>query len=484
MVNLFRCVAYIAFMLVCALPALAADRKLNVLLLVSDDQSMQAGCYGTPALKTPAQDAIAARGVRFDNNYCPYPSCSPSRASILTGVYPHQHGITRNVGEFFGANPPLGFDKRYGDLHKIFYVPQEVPTLVEAMNAAGYVTGITHKFHIVPHDKFPFQQWLPHAEADDVKKFIASAGDKPFFLMVNFASPHRPFAKWIKDAPDPVDPTKVTLPGFLPDVPVVRQDYADYLTSVQYTDRRCAEVIEGLDASGAADNTLVIYLGDNGAAYQRGKYSEYDFGLRCPLIIAGPGVREGGRGSAALTNFVDVMPTILDYTGVTPKGEMHGVSLRNVLENKPDAKVHDLTVSEVSFGKALGSYQGRGATDGKFQYIRRRNPNAAHEMCADDYQPKPWGNPVYDATVAAKDRFPEPFNLIDMWQHHAPAEELFDLQKDPWTLHNVAREPAYADDLARMRKLLDQHIDATHDTLMQDPPRVEPKGTPSSPTQS
>ena len=469
-----RFAAVVTLILLVHVAARAAESRPNVLLIVADDQGTQSGCYGTPGVSTPAQDSLAARGVRFANTYCAYPSCSPSRASMLTGLYPHAHGLSRNVGEFFGPTPPPSFDRQYAPIHSVNFVPPTVPTLIETLNAAGYFTGITNKFHIVPHEKFPFTRWLAKAGAEDVQQFIADAQGKPFFLMVNFAAPHRPFSAWTKASERRVDPTRLVLPPFLPDVAVVRQDYADYLTSVEYADKDCAAVLDGLRRARVEDNTLIIYVGDNGPAFQRGKYSEYDFGARCPLIVAGPGVAKPGRASKAVTSFVDLMPTILDYAAAKPAAPMHGVSLRALLENRPDARAHDLVVSEVSFGKSPESYQGRASTDGRFQYIRRRNPDAAHQMCDDDYWVKSWGNPTFEATVAAKETSPLPFALIDLWMHHAPKEELFDLSTDPYTVKDIAGDPAYAADLARLRKLMDAHIEATDDKLMREPPATQP----------
>jgi len=442
-------------------------RRPNILAIVTDDQGAQMGGVGTKGLATPHMDALAARGVLFQHHYCPFPSCSPARASIFTGLYPHAHGMTANVHEFFGPAPPKRWLARTAPRNRLYKLRPGIPTLIELLARAGYRTGITSKLHVVPHERLPFDGWVRGNRGTDVLEFVRGCGKRPFVLMQNIRSPHRPFRQFISRAKRKlVDPCKVRVPDYLPDTELMRRDWAEYLTTIEITDARVGETLKALRQSGRSDDTLVIFTGDNGPAFHRAKYSEYDFGLRTPLIVAGPGVKAGVR-SKALASMTDLMPTILDYAGVELPKPVHGLSLRPVLQGRPGAKGHDLIVGEVHFGKGPKSYQGRGACDGRLLYIRRHNPSHPHPMPADNVAVKPWGNHSYQATIEAKDQFPRPYELLKRWQGTPSAEELFDVAADPWCMHDLTARANCSKDLARMRTALDCWIRQTNDTDMQ-----------------
>jgi N-sulfoglucosamine sulfohydrolase len=444
----------------------AEVKRPNVLLIVADDQGAEMSCLGTPGLSTPNMDALAASGTLFRaaNVFCAYPSCSPSRASMLTGVYPHTHHITRNVPEFFGSNA-AAWESKLGAYWRTFQVPASVPTLPQLLKPAGYYTGISHKFHILPHGSFPFDEWIS-GTPESVEKFIAAAGDKPFFLMHNIGAPHRPFGLWVKRAEHKVDPAQVKVPGFLPDVPDVRQDWADYLTSVQFTDDELGRVLEALRRSGQAANTIILYTGDNGPAFQRGKASCYPFGLREPLIIAGPGVKSGVK-TDALATLVDFTPTILDYANAPIPPLMHGITLRPLVEQRPGATGEKLIAGE-KFGDLSPekAYQEYAVFDGRWFYIRRNHMNQPRNLNDDVFPGKGWGNRSYAATIAAKDRFPGKYQLTDEWEKGGNVESLFDIHADFDAIKDLAPDPASSSDLEKMRNAMDRWLEQTGDNLM------------------
>jgi N-sulfoglucosamine sulfohydrolase len=461
----------------------ASVKRPNLLLIITDDQGLEMSCMGTPGMATPNLDALARRGLLLRNVYNTYASCSPSRASILTGTYPHTHHITINVPEFFGPMPPSGSQKKgkTGDASAPdLAVPANITTLPEVLKQAGYRTGISHKFHIQPHAKFPFDVWIADAagakgvpasggDSYEVRlgKFFADTGGKPFFLMHNIGAPHRPFAAHIRRAKTkPVDPAKVELPAFLPDVSAVRQDWADYLTATQEADYQVGEIIEILRKTGKLDNTLIMVGGDNGPAFTRGKASTYPLGAREALVIAGPGVALG-KESRELVSYSDIAPTLLDFAGLPVPASVQGRTLRPLLEQRPGAKGHPLIVCEKQ-GRGTGPdvYLERGAFDGRYHYIRRMNPAAPRDINADNFQEKPWGNRTYPATLAAKDTFPKPYALMLAWKEGLASEELFDLQNDPWATRDISKDPAGASALAQMRQALDDWQERTGDRQM------------------
>jgi len=440
-----------------------AKRRPSFLLVISDDQGGQMGCLGTKGLATPHMDALAGQGVLFRQAFCTFGSCSPARASMLTGLYPHAHGITANVHEHLGPRPPANWPAGRRRHNAFYRVPSGAPTLIELLKKAGYRTGITSKFHLSPHEKFPFDQWIKGNGGEDVARFIEGCDDRPFFLVHNIRSPHRPFGGFIGRARRKiVDPRRVRVPAYLPDTPMMRRDWAQYLTCIEITDAKLGEAMAALKASGRAGEAVVWYTGDNGPAFHRGKYSVYDFGLRVPLIAAGPGIRRG-LATDALVSHVDLMPTVADLAGIDLPRPLHGRSLRALLEGRPDPAAAKVIFGEVAFGHGPESAQGRSASDGRLHYIRRIRPDRPHKMPADNFQEKPWGNRSYRATIEAAKAFPLARRLLAQVEGTEPVEELFDLARDPWCMRDVLNDPAYAAGLARLRAEMDRWIRQTND---------------------
>lgn len=436
----------------------------GILLIVGDDHGAQLGCLGTEGLSTPILDGLAAEGVLFRQNFCSLASCSPSRASLFTGLYPHSHGIPINCHEYFGAQPPAEWMAKYDAANRGREVHDDVPTMVEVLKRAGYRTGITQKFHLYPHRKFPFDAWLP-GRPESITRFVADCGDQPFFLMHNIPSPHRPFQGHIRRTGHSlVDAQAAPPPGFLPDTPAVRADWAEYLTCVEITDDAVGQALEALRRSGRYEDTLILYCGDNGPSYHRGKMSVYDFGLRVPLIAAGPGVRRGVQ-MQELTSLVDLMPTLADYAGAELPRPVQGTSLRPLLEGQTGARGHAAVYGEVHFGIGPQACQARSVFDGRYHYLRTYNTDKPHVMCADNYQQVPWGNNAYAATVAARSQFPAAYELLRVAEGpNPPAEQLFDVAGDRWETRDLSTDQNSTETLQRLRGALDNWIAQTKDT--------------------
>ncbi|MDE0105029.1 MAG: sulfatase [Bryobacterales bacterium] len=335
-----------------------AKNQTNVLLILTEDQGAQMGALGTKGLRTPNMDAIATHGVILNNAFVAYPVCSPSKGALYTGLYPHTNGLRSLTRNYFVPASELtqaelsNPDYNHGRIH------DSVPTLVERLHDAGYYTGITMKLHVSPNYKFPFDEWIRSSEPDhcgtrgnpakdQAVEFIRNAQERraPWFLLYNISQPHRPFRN-SDEQPIAVDPDEGEIPPFLPDTPVVRQDWAEYLDSIQCADSRVGEALAAVDETGSSDDTLVIFLGDHGPAFQRGKMTLYDFGLRVPMAIRGPGIRKGSV-SEDLVSEIDIMPTILDYLGLKRPEQEHGISLLPILRGEADAHGHDYVFGEI-----------------------------------------------------------------------------------------------------------------------------------------
>lgn len=440
----------------------------NVLLIIADDLGTQAGYLGTTGVRTPTIDSLASKGVAFKKAYCTFPSCSPSRAGILTGTHPHVNGIASNVFEFFGPNPPDVWLKQSALLHKKFHVRDSIATLVEVLKNAGYYTGITGKFHMAPHAKFPFEYWSKNFAAQEAKQFFASRKNKPFFLVYNSSPPHRPFvtAADAASVEAKLKEGKLSVPAFLPNTALMQRDWAEYLVAIEKADKRVQFILAMLKESGMDKNTLVIFLGDNGAPFHRGKYSPYDLGNHCPLILAGPGVSENATINSVVS-FADVMPTVLDILDIKIPAAVNGKSLKPYLLGKSDIEIHDYVVSETAFSRdEEPGYQARSLFTNRFLYIRSNGKRRVKRSPADMYEEKGWNNHSYKATMEAKDEYMLQYSLLQTLENTPPVEELFDLHSDPWCMHDISKSKEYDKELKALRKRLDEWIAATNDTEM------------------
>ncbi|MEA2069482.1 MAG: sulfatase-like hydrolase/transferase, partial [Verrucomicrobiota bacterium] len=272
-------------------------KKVNFVLLLTDDQSYHLGMLGVPGLETPNIDALAKRGVFFTKAYSAASSCAPCRSSILTGMNPHSSGHWRNTAGPVLSDPDIEFTRQGSKVDPVG-VHEDIPTLIEVLGANGYFTGITEKWHLGPAWKFPFDfrdqaNLKPSGSAAAVRKFIEAAEGKPFFLQANIDNTHRPFQLHIKQNADlpRVDQGKVELPPHWPNTSKTRQDYAEYLTTVQHADAVIGAIIKTVQEMGQLDNTIFIYSSDQGFCYHRAKATAYDWGVHVPLSITGPGIK-------------------------------------------------------------------------------------------------------------------------------------------------------------------------------------------------
>jgi N-sulfoglucosamine sulfohydrolase len=442
--------------------------NLNVLLIVTDDQGMQAGYLGTPGVSTPAMDGLASEGVAFKKAYCTFPSCSPSRAGILTGTYPHVNGITTNVFEYLGATPPESWVKQTASLHDRFHLGDGVATLVEVLKAAGYYTGIAGKFHIVPHTKFPFDFWTKTFTENNANDFFSRVDKKPFFFAYNSHHPHRPFVKNTDErvVEAKLKEGKLQVPAFLPNTPLMQRDWAEYLTAIEEADKDLADVLKMIKQRKGEGNTLIVFVGDNGSPFHRGKYTPYNLGTNCPLIIAGPGVQKNVFTNT-LVSFADIMPTILDMANINIPSSVNGKSLKPFLTGQSQMDIHDFVVSETAFSRSNEpNYQARSVFDNRFVYIRSNGKPRVKLSPADMYLEKGWNNHSYQATMEAKDEFPLQYQLLQTLENTPPVEELFDLHTDPWCMYDISKNPDYKNQLGKMQKDLDAWIIATNDKEM------------------
>ena len=426
-----------------------ASKPPNILFILTEDQGAHLSYLGTPGLQTPNMDSLAKSGVYFQNFFVGYPVCSPSKACIYTSLHNHTNGILNNTPNYHKPADQLTAEEKNNAVYRNNRLHEGIPTLVERLKEAGYYQGVIHKLHVAPVESFPYDEFIAGENGKAVAGFIERAGKtgKPWHLFFNVGVSHRPFPNSDK-VKIRVKPEDVKLPAFLPDTPDTRKDWSEYLAAVEKADKLVGEALAALRASNQEQNTIIICVGgDHGPAFQHGKMTLYDLGLRVTLSINGPGLQRSAT-SELLASELDLAPTLLDMLGLEPFPKSHGISLRPILEGTPGAKGHDFIFAEISNRGVLPNdgMQERSICDGRWHLIyREKLIRPWRQVQADSKDWNPWGNRTYAETLRVKDRFPEPFRILAEMDPQSlggqvPALELYDLKADPDEMHNLASD--------------------------------------------
>ncbi|MDO8540290.1 MAG: sulfatase [Opitutaceae bacterium] len=417
-------------------PLLAADAPKNVLLLVSDNHSARdLGCYGHPQLATPNLDALARAGTRFSHAYATVASCGPSRAVIYTGLLTHANGQFTH-----------GHSYHNGVLAK------DVTTIFDLVKKGGYRTALFGKTSFDPRaGQYEIDQVETRVgrngpgQAKLAEEFIREGGNRPFLIAVTTLDPQptdqpadvRRRAAGVKP-PRELDPARVVVPPHLPDRPDVRVSLAEYYELIERLDAGFGLVLEALQRTGQAKNTLVLAFSDQGAPYPNGGYSQYEPGVHVPLIVLSPVARRHGVVSDALVTLADITPTILEWTGVKPPPyRLHGRSLLPVLEREHAEGWDSVVLSHVMHEVTM--YY-------PMRTIRERRYKLIWNLCyrqpwADASEVTRWS--TWAETWRRGDKFIGKRSMEKyIWRDPI---ELYDLQTDPEEVVNLADEPRFAE---------------------------------------
>jgi N-sulfoglucosamine sulfohydrolase len=473
--------------------AAAAPQRLNVLLITADDMNYNTpgvtGCL-TPDI-TPNIDRLARSGLRFVNSHVTVAVCQPSRETLMTGRYPHRSGAT-------GFIP----------------VREGVPTLQESLKTAVYHLGILGKVrHLAPAAKFPwdFQHDAgelgngrdPARYYDYCKEFFAQAGaaGKPFFLMANSHDPHRPFAgsenerakggkgkaaakakpgakakKKLAAEADPGEafgamkypqpsriykPEEIEVPGFLPDLPDVRKEVAQYYSSAHRCDQTVGEVLRALHEAGHDEDTLVMFLSDNGISMPFAKSNCYLTSTRTPWIVRWPGkVKPGTIDQEHFISGIDYMPTILAALGLPLPEGMDGQSFLPLLTGEPQSG-RDRVFTVYNDNSGGRHYLMRCVQNQRFGYIYNAWSDGKTE-----YRVEPMAGLTFAAMQKAAPTRPDVAERVEMLLHRVP-EEFYDFQADPSALHNLIADPKYRGEIDHMRQEVLAWMERTKDPLIE-----------------
>ncbi|HYF39073.1 MAG TPA: sulfatase [Gemmatimonadales bacterium] len=417
-----------------ALAQTGVGKPPNILILVADDLGWHGiGAYGNSAVKTPNIDRLARTGLRVAQAFGTSPQCSPSRISTLTGKYSHA--------------------TRTEDLHTPLLEGERI--LPSYLQAQGYFTGLVGKRHIGGAAEQQFQ-WYSTKLVDVLPAFLDSAGTRPFFLWVGFHDPHRPYVPG--DTPRLHSPSRVTVPPHLADTPETRADLARYYDEIARMDNRIGRMLTELDRRKLRENTLVLFFSDNGAPFPREKGTLYDGGTRTPLILSWPGkIPAGAVYRRGLISLIDLAPTLLDLTGTTPPASMAGQSLRTVLSHPDTATGRTYVFSERNWHDC-DEHQ-RAVRTRRFKLIRTDAYTDLPLCVAADIGMSPSFRALR-ARAQANRLTPAQQRLFE-----APRAriELYDLERDPWELHNVAGDRRYAKDLEELAGVLQEWLEQSDD---------------------
>ena len=440
----------------------------NILLVLSDDQTARfVGCYGDDVIRTPNVDAFSTQGVRFNRAYTTSPQCIPSRAALFTG----RSTVAINMTRF---SAPLAL---------------EYPTYMELLRSgANYYTGLCGRrgdvdgaFGHKVLDKLELRtfekrvdylrsvNFEPDSNAgrattlNQTREFLDQVpAGRPFFLQVGYKDPHRAFDK---DAvAKPYDPSKLKLPAWMPDTPALRQDLAYHYGEVTRVDSDFGDVLKELDKRGLRNNTVVLYMGDNGAALLRGKGTLYETGLNVPLVVSGPGLVRGAV-SDDLISGEDLLPTFLDIAGVPIPKQITGRSFLPILRGQAATPRFYIFAERGAHASNLpGSSSIFDLSRCVISPTHKLIYNATNELpyAPTDFTGQPFWKQI--KKMNADGKLGEPFTRIYFPQQR-PQFELYDLKNDPDELQNLAGTPENKAIEDQLKVALQRHMAIDRDFL-------------------
>jgi N-sulfoglucosamine sulfohydrolase len=457
-------------MLACGCTSIfTADKKKkrpNILLITVDDMNWDSpGCFGgqTPDI-TPNIDRLASEGIRFAHAHITIAVCQPCRSVLMTGRYPHRNGAE-------GFQP----------------INTSVTTLQEELHKSGYLNGILGKVkHLAPIAKFKWDMARDVGELGQgrnpklyykfAKDFFQQAAhnDQPFFLMANSHDPHRPFHgslqeknKYKQNLKDITPPSRVyrddeiNVPGFLPDIPDVRKEIAQYYSSVRRCDDTVGAVLRALHESGMEENTLTMFLSDHGMPLPFAKTNCYLHSTRTPWIARWPGkIKPGTEDNRHFISGIDFMPTVLDAADIAQTKGMDGFSFLPALLGKRQAN-RKKVFTQHHQTSARNRYPMRCIQNKRFGYIF--NPWSDNERV---FKNESQSGLTFKAMQAAAKANPKIAARVKLFQYRV-IEEFYDFANDPDALNNLSKNPKYKKELDKMRNELLNWMERTNDSAFE-----------------
>lgn len=409
----------------------------NFVIFIADDHGENdLGCYGNDRVRTPNIDQLASEGMRFTRAFLTISSCSPSRSSILTGRYPHNTGAE--------------------DLH--MPLPADQYTLARYLQAAGYYCASVGKWHLGNPEK---RNWnnVVECQAEVMAERTIEAlrkrdTTKPFFYWVASIDPHRSYQEGAVDPPH--SPDDVRVPPYLPDHPKIRKELALYYDEVSRFDQHIGQIRAELEHQGVLDNTVIIYVSDNGMPFPRAKCTLYDSGIHTPLIVRWPQHIPAGSVQTGLASTVDLAPTLMALAGV-PQQSMEGINLAPMFFDA-NVSLRERVYSEANwhdFEKFT-----RSVRSPQFKLVRNYYWDTPLWNSVDSINSITWHG-MLEARSAGELTPAQAF----LFNPERPFEEFYDLDADPFELVNVIDDPNYRRIINELRADLDNWRTDTGDHM-------------------
>jgi N-sulfoglucosamine sulfohydrolase len=417
------------------------SKCFNIIIVTSHDMGQHMGCYGALDVRSPNFDAFAAQGLRFENHFCTAPQCSPSRASLWTGRYPHANGVVGLVHS--------GFQNDFHDDER---------HLAQILGSEGYETHIFGVQHASPSsERCGFEnihEWgLCGDLALAVGEFLEGwkGRDGPLFLVTGFVEPHRPF--WRHKDVGLLDPATLSVPPYLPDIPEVREDLAALEASCCSADRAFGAIVEAVDRCGLADDAVVVFTVDHGIAFPRAKMTLYDPGIETALLMRIPGI-EGGKVYQEMISNVDLVPTLLELLGMRVPDNVQGRSFRGLVTGE------GYEPNEAIFAeKTYHTY---------YDPMRAIRTERWKLIANFEFAPQQETSPDYDNNAKSYVEIAKALAVPYEEQYHRPFE-LYDLRADPWEQENLADRLEYVEVRDGLIRRLRRWMQDTGDPLLEGP---------------
>ncbi len=443
---LLRCIVFLLLPVVIisckASKSTETDSRPNIVLIIADDVSWNdIGPYGNPSIRTPNLDKLAADGMLFTEAFLSTSSCSPSRTSIISGLYPHNTDAEQ-------LSWPLPEDKK---------------TFVEELKNSGYWTGLAGKFHmgdavLNDFDVVHEMQWMDAPIGLDrrlvgdgsgcdewIKLLNERPKDKPFFTWLASFDAHRPYYPGTIDKP--YLPEEVRIPPYIPETDSVKKDFALYYEEITRMDEYIGKVVAELEAQGVAENTMIVFISDNGRTFPRDKTTLYDGGIKTPWIVKWPSKVKKGSINNQLISSVDIAPTFMKVAGLEPLEEFDGLNFLPLLTNvkKP---IRTEIYAEDHFHD-FEDYT-RAVRTKDFKYIKNYYPDLPNTPSADIVRDLSWQSMKAEKSNGT-------LTNVQLWCFLSPRpeEELYNIALDPNELNNLATDTEYMETLQDMRTRLE-----------------------------
>ena len=414
-----------------ALPA--QHRPPNFLVIIADDVTYNdLPLYGGPNIVTPNIARLASQGLTFDRAYLSMAMCNPCRTELYTGLYPFRSGSSWNHSA-----------ARAGTRSVVHY-----------LGDLGYRVGLSGKKHVVPDESFPFEKVPgvpnprgvvpdPDFDTTNIRDFMERDRQQPFFLVTAFHEAHAP---WSVGHPERLDPAELVLPENLADTGRTREQFAQYLAEIVAWDREVGQLLNALDESGEADNTVVMLTSEQGSAFPGNKWTNWNTGVRTALVVRWPGKVPAGARTSALVQYADVLPTLIAAAGSDPGSSFDGSSFLPVLLE--GASEHRQYLYFMHNNVPEGApYPIRAIADRRWHYVRNLAPQRLYfeKHMMGGFRAN-WFWESWLAESGPSNGKPTNRRAVDLVNRfmRRPAEQLYEVAADPYQMRNLAGDPSLA----------------------------------------